>query len=361
MTGKKLVSLDVAKMVSSPPPPVEWIAQSLVVRGGVTMLSGSPGVGKSMLALMLGVSIANGDTFLDDYTASGRVLYVDAENGRSEAHRRIHGLGLRSDAVSRLRYLAVNEHSRGGDQFDLARDADELISEAIEFNADYVVLDSLRSLWGGMENESHTAILPMLSASRLARAANAGVLLLHHLDKGAAHAYRGSSAFAGAAEIVAALRPDPRSRREETEADADSSLRCITVSKCRCAPEPGNRWLRFTSEAGITVIEAVDKPPVPERAAPVRDRLVASVLATLPVDPDRMSIGTLASRLGISAADSTLKRVLRKLSEDGSVIRSSHGYATVIAAGHGSPALIASDPLTLDVSAMGRHGEGGNR
>lgn len=348
MTGRKLIPLDVSRMIATAPPPVEWIAAGLVIRGGVTMLSGSPGVGKSMLALMLGVSIVNGERFLDDATAHGRVLYVDAENGSAEAHRRIHGLGLRPDAADRLRYLTINDHPEGVDRFDLAADIDELIVEADAFGADYIVLDSLRSLWSGMENESHAAILPMLAAARLARAARAGVVLLHHLDKGATSAYRGSSAFAGAVEIVATLRPDPRSRREETEADADANLRSLSIAKCRCAPEPPTRWLRIMSEAGLTIIDKADQPPVSQRPGAVRDRITSSVLAALPCDPERVSVGTLASRIGVPQGDSTLKRVLRRLCEDGRVIRDDHGYA-LPGPGHGSATRV-DDLVTLDAA-----------
>jgi hypothetical protein len=354
MSAPRLIPLDVAQMIATPPPRLEWVAAGLVVRGGVTMLSGSPGVGKSMLALMLGVSIVNGERFLDDATARGRVLYVDAENGRAEAHRRIHGLGLRADAADRLRYLTVNDQTEDGGRFDLSADIGELIGEATEHGADYIVLDSLRSLWGGIENESHTAILPMLAAARLARTARAGVMLLHHLDKGATAAYRGSSAFAGAAEIVATLRPDPRTKREETEAEADPELRCITIAKCRCAPEPPPRWLRLASESGITIIEKADRPPVPERSAPARDRLTGAILHELPADPARMTISTLASRVGVEPSSGSIKRVLRELIAQGRVVRDERGYAITgnAEAGANGPTPRVVGPAAPDTAAL---------
>ncbi len=69
-------------------------------------------------------------------TAPGRVLYVDAENGEREAHRRVHGLNVKPGT---LIYVEA-------DGFNLKTHMHEIEALVDEHNPGLLILDSLRSL-----------------------------------------------------------------------------------------------------------------------------------------------------------------------------------------------------------------------
>ena len=134
----------------TPPPPVPWVVEPILARGCVTMLAGREGRGKSMLALALAAARRAGDLLLDiagmPVGLCGHVLYVDAENGEHEAHRRVHGLSVKAGTLT---YVEANG-------FDLKQHLDELEELVRKHEPKLLVLDSLRSLAPGLdENDSH--------------------------------------------------------------------------------------------------------------------------------------------------------------------------------------------------------------
>src|SRR4051812_39485101 len=92
--ARKLRALDIRQMVNEPPPPIPWIVEPLVMAGGLTLLNGREGVGKSLIALALGAGVGSGEDRAGLRCRPGPVLVIDAENGPSEIHRRVHALQL---------------------------------------------------------------------------------------------------------------------------------------------------------------------------------------------------------------------------------------------------------------------------
>ena len=182
-------------MLATPPPPVPWVVEPILARGCVTMLAGREGHGKSMLALALGAAIGKA-TFLCDIAGmpvgiSGQVLYVDAENGEHEAHRRVHGLSVQSGM---LRYFEANG-------YDLKQHL-VLIEELVRKHKPKVlILDSLRSLAPGLdENDSQQAEAVLRPLVRIAQLHDIAILILHHASR-ASGEYRGSTAIGAAVEL----------------------------------------------------------------------------------------------------------------------------------------------------------------
>src|SRR6266487_2509234 len=79
-----------------PPPPVPWIVKGLIAQGALTVLAGAGGLGKSSLALGLAAASARGDRSYAGFSIESRLpmVYVDAENGADEMHRRAHTFGI---------------------------------------------------------------------------------------------------------------------------------------------------------------------------------------------------------------------------------------------------------------------------
>ena len=185
--------LDVERMLSTAPAPVPWIIEPVLARGCVTMLAGREGRGKSLLALATAAAIGRGDIELAGMTIEheGRVLYVDAENGEHEAHRRIHGLDVKAGT---LRYLEV-------EFFALAYHLEEIERFAAEYEPVLIVLDSLRSLSPGLdENDSGEVEQALRPVANLAHRTKVAILILHHASR-ASGEYRGSTAIGAVVEL----------------------------------------------------------------------------------------------------------------------------------------------------------------
>ena len=91
----KLRVLDVERMLTTPPPPVPWTVRPLLVAGNLTMIAGREGQGKSLFAQAVTSATGHGATVAGLHCNTGRVLYIDAENGEHEAHRRVHALNVK--------------------------------------------------------------------------------------------------------------------------------------------------------------------------------------------------------------------------------------------------------------------------
>jgi hypothetical protein len=283
----KLKVLDVEHMLSTEPPPVPWVIEPLLVAGCVTMVAGREGQGKSMLALALASAIGHGASIAGLDCQAGTVVYVDAENGEREAHRRVRGLGVKAGTLTYV-------EAQG---FNLAQHITLLEDLVAEHKPSVLILDSLRSLAPGLdENDSKQAEAAVRPVSRLAQTQGIPVLLLHHAGKGG-HEYRGSTAIGAAVELGFTLSrhdedPDKRTRRK------------LACWKSRPAPEPEERWISMGSHDGlITLAEA--EPFVVERARP-RNNHVDEVLA---LREQGVSIRQIAERIGVSK--SSVERILK--------------------------------------------------
>ena len=289
-------------MVREEPPAVPWIVERLVVRGGVTVLAGKPGEGKSLLSETLTAGVARGEVAAGMRCIKGRAMIVDGENGQQEIHRRVHALQFPDEGVSIYESIGP-----------LLQSLSELDWELTQHKPDLLVLDSFRSLWHGEENDSGEVAEVLDSVRTLAREHQVGVLLLHHTGK-SGNGYRGSSAIGASAELGFTLARD--------EADPDPLRRCIECWKCRPAPEPPKRWLALSAE-GDRVLVSDAASPDSGRPGIVRSEIVRRVLSALRDNPMRLS--EIARVVGRKPSDQTVRRALAELEKAGSVVRQIDG------------------------------------
>jgi RecA-family ATPase len=163
VTVSSIRFLDVAKMVSEVPAPIPWLAPPVLPRGALTALYAPGGDGKSLLSMALCAAVAHGGELAGIACEQGTAVYLDAENGEHEIHRRVHTLDLPA--------LGVRVADAG--RFDLRRDIGELETLVGEMTPDLLVLDSLRSMTPGMEENAtdQTArVLDNCDGSRTSRA-----------------------------------------------------------------------------------------------------------------------------------------------------------------------------------------------
>lgn len=171
--------------LSKPPSKPDWLVDKLICKGDLTMMIGEPGVGKSWLAMALAVGVAEGHTtFLGRALAAGtgahpsRVLYVDEENPEALVPYRLRKLGLSNEGMENIRYL----HRQG---VRLDKHPDRLLDEAMDWEPNLIVLDSLTRLHTKDENHAgEVAGLFNDGINPLARETGATTLVLHHVNKG---------------------------------------------------------------------------------------------------------------------------------------------------------------------------------
>jgi hypothetical protein len=102
-------------------------------------------------------------------------LYIDEENPHDVVYHRLRQLGLES--FNNLRYL----HRQG---VRLDRNFDKLLDEAVAYNPELIVLDSLTRLHTKDENNAgEMAKLFNDSINVLCRETGAAVVILHHTNK----------------------------------------------------------------------------------------------------------------------------------------------------------------------------------
>jgi hypothetical protein len=181
--------LDVASLLASPPPPIQWAWRGYIEAGTLTVLHGDGGLGKSHLALGLARATIQGGYFLHRPTRRGRVMVIDGENGLDEIARRLHGWDFGQHAES-IAYLRADAPI-----LDPA-DMSALRREVTEAAAGLVILDGQRALWPGDEREAIEVVrLYQALYHQVAEPTGAAVLLLHHDNKSGG--FSGSTAING--------------------------------------------------------------------------------------------------------------------------------------------------------------------
>ena len=191
-------------LASSPDQEVPWIAKGFVARGSITELGAKVKMGKTTLVLAMVRAILDGLNFLGEPTVRTKVVYLTEQPAVSfrKATERASLLG-RPDFVS----LMFSE-TRGLEWPQIASAA---ITECHRNKARLLIVDTLgqfAGLSGDKENNSGDALESMLPIQEAA-AAGLGIILVRHERKGGGDvgdSGRGSSAFAGAVDIVLSLR-----------------------------------------------------------------------------------------------------------------------------------------------------------
>jgi hypothetical protein len=199
------------------PPPYDWLLEGLICRGDVVILQGEPNVGKSFFTMGLTAAIAEGqDKFLNHklHPKYGKVIYVDEENPEDVVRGRLKQLGL-TPGNANVRYLY-----RQGIRLD-SNSKNLLLDEALAFQPDLIVLDSLTRLHSGNENEAGTmARLFNDGINPLARETGAAVVFLHHTNKSESNS--SYSKARGSTDITAS--PDTGLELRKLDSDGQVNL-----------------------------------------------------------------------------------------------------------------------------------------
>ena len=206
-----LNTIDGATLMTQPLTPIPFIIDSLLSQG-LHILSGSPKVGKSWLALTLSVKIANGEDIWGMPVKKGTTLYLCLEDSTIRIQNRL--LDVTEDAPDSVHFCT--------ECACLGKGLEEQLEKFIADHPDTVliIIDTLQMIRGSNENNYANDYRDLTALKKIADAHGIAILLIHHLRKkkeGEPFAWvSGTTGLIGAADGNFVLDQSDRSAQKAT-------------------------------------------------------------------------------------------------------------------------------------------------
>jgi RecA-family ATPase len=250
-----------------PVPERAWIVKDRIPERAVTLLSGEGSVGKSILALHLGVAVVLSRDWLNAMPADGPALIVCAEDDEAELHRRLDkirahfGVGYGDlkrlhllSLVGRETLMAVPDRSGVIQPTKLFT---QLCEAACDIRPKLVVLDNAADIYGGSENDRAQVRRFIAMLAGLALTADCGVLLTSHPSL---TGISSGSGLSGSTAWNASVRSRLYFKRATTERDEepDPDLRQLETVKSNYARTGECLTLRWTDGLFLPVAGVSD-------------------------------------------------------------------------------------------------------
>lgn len=237
-------------------------------RGNVGLLIAETNIGKTTLALNVGLTLAADRTFLpmvSEQRGGLRVMYIDGESTRAELQedvmRMLFGWSVAERTLVDRNLLLLCDEEFDDEPLDLANASHRAIVRraACEFKPDLIIVDTLAALFN-VENENDNAEIKkrvMSPLKALAKEVNAAVLLAHHIGKPRSeegnirsHAYsgRGASNFGALARSVAVLTAPDRADKAHVVLSMQKS-KGYRLKDVSMRLDDYARWFRVTGAA----------------------------------------------------------------------------------------------------------------
>jgi DnaB-like helicase N terminal domain/AAA domain len=283
---------------------IEWIVPGFVAKGAITELGAKVKAGKTTLISKLVRAVADGLDFLGKPTLKTPTVYLTEQPVVSfrQAMERADLLG-RDDF-----HVLLHSDTQGMPWPEIAGHA---VRECKRVGAKLLVVDTLpqfAGLKGDSENNSGDALAAMEPLLRAA-AEGIGIILVRHERKSGGDvgdSGRGSSAFAGAVDIVVSLR--------RPEGNAKKTLRVLQALS-RFSETPAELLIELTDGAYISLGDPHDAAV---KAA--KD----SILTIAPTsEPEAADLKQLMESADVPRA--TAQRALKELVEEGELTKLGEG------------------------------------
>lgn len=203
----KFTEVEVADLGSAVLSPQAWWWTGYLPAGQVTLLAGHGGVGKSLLALMLAVSVAMQRNFLGQDTQRGKVLFFSAEDGSAVVRLRLTKIcrawgvdpaklasTLRVIDATEIDAALYSERRVAGVRAGAVTPTYTALREYLGVNGiDVLILDNASDVFDGDEIVRTLVRGFIRSLAALVRRSGGGVVLLAHVDKTTSRAGKGAT------------------------------------------------------------------------------------------------------------------------------------------------------------------------
>lgn len=200
------------------PKPISWLWNEKIARGKLTLISGDPGLGKSLITVALASAVSNGARWPvgGELAPQGSVILLSDEDCIADTIRpRLDAAGADCRKVHAIEM--VRETDAEGNilkrSFSLSSDI-EMLAGVVDDLGDVVLIqiDPISAYLGGTDSHKNADVRALLSPlSELAERFNVAIVIITHLNKGnGAAMYRsiGSIAFTAAARTAWAVTKD---------------------------------------------------------------------------------------------------------------------------------------------------------
>ena len=173
---------------------------------GLSLVYGSSGAGKTLLALDLGFHVASGVEWFGNRVNRGNVVYIMSE-GTNVSHNRIKAIEIKKNELfsEGARYFhclndIVSLYSDSNDTLDFLKTVKHHFPRL-------VVIDTLAmAMSGGDENRTQDIGIVLKNMKRIQQELGCHVMVLHHPGKDESRGARGSSALHAASDTVLELK-----------------------------------------------------------------------------------------------------------------------------------------------------------
>lgn len=173
---KPIETISAQELLEMPLTQVSWLVEGIIATG-LTLLAGSPKVGKSWFSLLLALCVSEGKTFLDHATEKGEVLYLCLEDTFPRIQQRL--FHLTDEASNRLHFAVMANKIKDG----LVAQLEQQLNLHPELRL--VIIDTLQTVRNPITNSDAYAAdygdLGILKA--FADEHNLCVVLVHHTRK----------------------------------------------------------------------------------------------------------------------------------------------------------------------------------
>lgn len=314
------------------PEEVEWLWTGRVPRGGITLIDGNPGDGKTGILLYMAAQVSLGGRFPFDTLdrPPGKVIYISAEEHPSKAViPRLKGFGANLKNIDLLRF--ARDPKTGKHVFDASRDLDKLKRRMERDPAELIIIDPIQAhvfKSGNMNSASDTrpALEPI---GLMAEEYNIGMMIARHFakdDKKPAMMRGG-----GSIDIVGIARAQLVAIKKQGE-EGEPPLRYLSRTKCNWWPPVPSIKYDITGDPFITwqneTSDQADDIVAPEREESGRVRSNSKDQEVLDLlrqhharwlagdqsEPEGMRSGEVAEELDrpASRASEALKRLMER-------------------------------------------------
>ena len=179
------------------PAPLQYLIEDYLIKTGIVMLIGDSGLGKTFLAMMIGLCIATGRSFMGKDVAQGPTVYINAE-GHTGMTYRVRAWeqenGTLDDDVPF--YLSEQRVDFLDESYvDHAAEVIDAIAKNHDGKIAVIIVDTMHRNMSGDENSSYDIGKFFTSFEDLCKRYGAAGLINHHPGHNTRGRSRGSSAM----------------------------------------------------------------------------------------------------------------------------------------------------------------------